>query len=226
MTYHTGQLTGSLAAITCSRKREHGARLCKSIGPRAAVLAMVAAIGVHLSAAADETGPARHWTGSPFFAFDNGTGRGQHIPMDEQAKMLKELGYAGIGYTGTQGVPETLMVPDAQKLKMFSIYVGACVDADKPPYDSGLEKAIEQLKGRDTLIFLTVMGGKASSADLDDRAVAIIRQVAEMAEKSGLRVAIYPHVWFYVARVEDAVRLAKKVGRKNVGVIFNFSHFS
>jgi sugar phosphate isomerase/epimerase len=40
-----------------------------------------------------------------------------------------------------------------------------------------------------------------------------------------LRVVLYPHVGFYVARVEDAVRLAKKVDRKNVGVSFNLCHF-
>ena len=50
---------------------------------------------------------------NPFFAFDNGVGRDQHFPLDEQAKMLKELGYAGIGYTGTQRIPEMLKALDA-----------------------------------------------------------------------------------------------------------------
>ena len=47
--------------------------------------------------------------------------------------MLKELGYAGIGYTGTQRIPEMLAALDAQGLKMFSTYVEACVDPGKPP---------------------------------------------------------------------------------------------
>ncbi len=46
--------------------------------------------------------------GHAFFAFDNGTGRDQHVPLEEQAKMLKELGYAGIGYTGTARIAEML----------------------------------------------------------------------------------------------------------------------
>ena len=161
----------------------------------------------------------------PFFAFDNGTGRDAHVPLDQQASMLKELGYAGIGYTGTQRILEMLNALDANGLKMFSIYVGACVDVDKPPYEAGLETAIEQLKGRDTLIWLYVTGGTTSSDTLDDRAVATVRRIADMAETSGLRVALYPHVGFYVARVEDAVRLVKKVDRKNVGASFNLCHF-
>ena len=35
---------------------------------------------------------------NPFFAFDNGVGRGNSTPV-QQATMLKELGYGGIGYT-------------------------------------------------------------------------------------------------------------------------------
>ncbi len=108
---------------------------------------------------------------------------------------------------------------------MFSIYVGACVDSGKPAYDPALAKAIAQLKGRPTIIWLTVTGGTPSSTALDDRAVAIVREVADMAAKSNLRVALYPHVGFYVARIEDALRLSKKAGRKNLGVTFNLCHF-
>jgi sugar phosphate isomerase/epimerase len=162
---------------------------------------------------------------NPFFAFDNGVGRDAHVPLPEQARILKELGYAGIGFTGTKRIPEMLHALDSNGLKLFSIYVGASVDAGKPPYEAGLETAIEQLKGRDTVIWLFVTDGTPSADNSDDRAVVTIRKIAEMAEKSRLRVALYPHVGCYVARAEDAVRLAKKVGRTNVGASFNLCHF-
>ena len=38
-------------------------------------------------------------------------------------------------------------------------------------------------------------------------------------------VVLYPHVGFYVARLEDGLRIAKKVDRKNVGTAFNLCHF-
>lgn len=189
-----------------------------NIGKLAACVAL--SLAVVATAVADEGN-----TPAPLFAFDNGTGRDQQVPLEEQAAMLKETGYAGIGYTGTQHIPEMLKALDNRGLKMFSIYVGACVDTDKPPYEAGLKTAVEQLKGRDTLVWLFVTGGTPSSTDSDDRAVAIIREIADMAEACGLRVALYPHVGMYVARVEDAVRLAKKVDRKNVGVTFNLCHF-
>ena len=84
----------------------------------------------------------------PFFAFDNGTGRDHHVSLAEQAKLLKDLGYDGIGFTGTQQIPEMLKALDAQGLKMFSIYVGAaCVDAGKPPYDPGLKNGHRATQG-------------------------------------------------------------------------------
>ncbi len=189
----------------------------------------VVGVALYLIAAvvamAVDDGTANPAPANPFFAFDNGTGRDQHVPLDQQAKILKELGYAGIGFTGTQRIPEMLKALDANGLKMFSIYVDTCVDVGKPSYDPGLKTAIEQLKGRDTLIWLNMSGGKASSDKLDDRAVAIVHEIADMAKQSKLRIALYPHVWFYIARVEDAIRLVKKVDRKNVGASFNLSHF-
>ena len=46
-----------------------------------------------------------------------------------------------------------------------------------------------------------------------------------MAKASGLRVALYPHLGFYVSTVEDGIRIAKKVDRKNVGTSFNLCHW-
>jgi sugar phosphate isomerase/epimerase len=169
---------------------------------------------------ADEPAPAVN----PFFAFDNGTGRGK-LPFDEQAAMLKELGYAGIGFTGTGQIPEMLAALDAHGLTMFSTYVQAHVDADKPPYDPGLPQAVKQLKGRPTILWLYVLGGRPSSDEHDERAVRILREVADMAAESDLRVALYPHVGFYVATVDDALRLAEKADRENLGVSFNLCHF-
>jgi sugar phosphate isomerase/epimerase len=160
----------------------------------------------------------------PLFAFDNGTGRGK-LPFDAQAAMLKTLGYDGIGYTGTRRIPEMLAALDARGLTMFSTYVGANVDPGKPPYDPGLPEAIRQLRGRPTVIWLFVRGGEPSSDARDAEAVKILREVADMAAASDLRVALYPHAGFYVARVEDALRLVAKARRKNLGVSFNLCHF-
>jgi sugar phosphate isomerase/epimerase len=156
----------------------------------------------------------------PFFAFDNGTGRGE-LPPDAQARLLKELGYDGIGYTGTEGIPAMLKALDDRGLTMFSTYVEGKVGPEGPKLDPGLKTAIEQLKGRDTILWLYIIG----KADDDAQAVTLVQQAADMAKPAGLRVVLYPHVGFYVATIDDAIRVREKAGRDNVGVALNLCHF-
>jgi sugar phosphate isomerase/epimerase len=159
---------------------------------------------------------------NPFFVFDNGTGRDQKVPLEEQAEMVKRTGYAGLGYTGALRIPEMLQALESRGLKMFSIYVAVRLDGDKPGYDAALPEAIRQLKGHGTVIWLTVQG---TSPDGDARAVRMVREVADMAAESGLRLVLYPHLGLYVGRVEDALRIRKLADRSNVGVSFNLTHF-
>jgi sugar phosphate isomerase/epimerase len=164
---------------------------------------------------------------NPFFALDTATKDANHQNYESQAKMLKELGYAGWGPSAKENVPEMLKALDDQGLKMLAVYVMSNVDPDQPKYDPKTKDAIAALKGRDTFVWLCMHGTKykPASPEGDERAVAIIDEIAEMAEKAGVRVALYPHVNFYLARVEDAVRLAGKVRYRNVGVTFNLCHW-
>jgi sugar phosphate isomerase/epimerase len=90
-----------------------------------------------------------------------------------------------------------------------------------------LKEAIEVMKGRNAILWLFVQSKKLepSSLEGDARAVQVIREIADVAAESGLRVALYPHTGFWVERVEDAIRVAKKADRKNVGVTFNLCHW-
>lgn len=161
---------------------------------------------------------------NPFFAFGNGTG-GMNVPFDRQAKMLKELGYDGIAHNGIQRTGEMLKALDAQGLKMLSVYVGVSVVPGQPPYPAELKTTIEQLKGRGVQIWLTVGGDVPATAESDARAVAVFREIAGMADRAGLKAALYPHFGSYVATIDDALRLVKKTDRKNVGLCFNLCHF-
>jgi sugar phosphate isomerase/epimerase len=174
------------------------------------------------AASAVAVGMAADGPRNPFFVFDNGTGRDRKLPLEQQADMVQRAGYAGIGFTGTQRIPELLEILDARGLKLFSIYVAAHVDRDKPEFDSDLPQAIRQLKGRNTAIWLTIQG---KAADGDARAAGIVRELADLAAVSGLRVVIYPHAGFYAQRIEDALRIRALAGRPNVGVTFNLAHF-
>jgi sugar phosphate isomerase/epimerase len=111
---------------------------------------------------------------------------------------------------------------ESRGLRLFSIYVASRVDGENPGFDPALPEAMKQLKGHGTVIWLTVQG---KSPDGEARATKIVREVADMAAGSGLRVVLYPHIGFYVGRIEDALRIRKLADRPNVGVTFNLAHF-
>ncbi len=163
----------------------------------------------------------------PFFAMDTGTKDAKHQTARQQVEMIKELGYDGIGCTAGPGLAEMLKELDKNGLRLFAVYLGANIDADQRKYGPELKEAIEILKGRNAILWLFVLSKKhkPSSPEGDERAVEVIREIADMADAAKLRVSIYPHYGFWVERVEDAVRVARKVNRKNVGVTFNLCHW-
>jgi sugar phosphate isomerase/epimerase len=173
-----------------------------------------------LGVAANVAGPA---TGTsppnPFFAFDNGVGRDLKWSPAQQAAALQALGYDGIGYTGTEDFAERQRAFRDQGLKIFSLYVACYVDQPEP-YAAQLKAAIQQLKGTDAIVWLTVQGQAAN----DTNAVRVVREIAELAGASGVRVALYPHRGFFVATAEDALRLVRQVGLPNLGVSLNLCH--
>ncbi len=175
---------------------------------------------------AAEESSAKEELVSPFFAMDTGTKDATHQTPKAQAEMLKELGYPGIGGS-LDNLSEMLDELDKNGLKLFAVYTGAWLDADKEKYEPRLKEAIKLLKGRETILWLFIQSSqhKLSSPEGDPRAVEIVSEIADMADESGLKVALYPHTNFWLERVEDAVRVAEKVNRKNVGVTFNLCHW-
>jgi len=190
------------------------------VGLFAAVLLFVGSLSYVTEAAEEQS--AKGGLINPFFAMDTATDR--KSPAKAQAEMVKELGYAGIG-CDINLMPAMLKAADEVGTKLFSVYVGANVDPAKTKYDPKLKDVIQSLKGRGTIIWLFITGGKPSSTESDERAVEIVREVADLAAESGLRVALYPHTGFYIQHVDDAIRLAKKADRRNVGVTFNLCHW-
>lgn len=165
--------------------------------------------------------------GGAFFAMDTGTKDAKHKTAKQQVEMVKELGYDGIGCTAGPGLAEMLKEVDKNGLRLFAVYLGANIDADQQKYGPELKEAIEVLKGRNAVLWLFVLSKKhkPSSPEGDERAVEVIGEIADMAAEAKLRVSLYPHNGFWVERVEDAVRVAKQVNRKNVGVTFNLCHW-
>ncbi|MFA6561347.1 MAG: TIM barrel protein [Verrucomicrobiia bacterium] len=192
------------------------------------VLALILAGGYQTLPAADV---ARKGLANPFFAMNFERGDPKLASSREaQAKLLKELGYDGALYLGTlAGMDEARRALNAEGLEMFS----AAVQPYNIPVDAGetcpasLKEAIQQLKGRKTLLLIqfTSKTHPASSPAGDARAVELGRELADFARGYGVRLAVYPHVNVWCERVDHAVRIAKQCGRENFGVCFNLFHW-
>jgi sugar phosphate isomerase/epimerase len=72
---------------------------------------------------------------------------------------------------------------------------------------------------------LLLNGLKPSDPAGDEHAVEILREMSDLARESGAQLLLYPHVESWVERIEDSIRVADKVNRPNVGVMFNLCHW-
>lgn len=183
-------------------------------------ITIVAALAGAL-ASASAAGPA-------FFAMDTGTRDANHQTPDQQVALVREVGFAGIApiYRNPAQLRDMLAALDARKLAMFAVYVPLNLDSPDP-LSPAIRDMIEQLRGRDAILWLYVNfpAHKPSDPAGDALAVPVMRDVADLAREVGVRVSLYPHRSNWVERVEDGARLARQVGRENFGVTFNLCHW-
>ena len=160
----------------------------------------------------------------PVYAFQNGV---HFKTVKERVQVLKELGYDGIGSAKLSqsdlSLPDRLKAYEKAGLKIFSFYIGGKLSSEGHTFQSEIPEAIRQLKGHDTILELYIQGSKKNNTD--KQAIAFVQKIADLAEKSGLRVVLYPHAGFYIDTLSDAIRVARKCQRNNVGVMFNLCHF-
>ncbi len=161
----------------------------------------------------------------PFFPFCIDTHDAKHRSLREQAEMLKELGYDGVGHRRLDHVAERLKTLDEVGLRMYQISIVVDVAPGKPAYDRRLKDVLPLLKGRHVQFVLLLNGHQPSDPSVDPHAVEILHEMSDLAGDSGSQLLLYPHVGSWVERIEDAVRVAEKVDRPNVGVMFNLCHW-
>ncbi len=160
-----------------------------------------------------------------FFAFCIDTHDAKKRNVEQQAALLKELGYDGVGHLWLDNIPERLKTLDAAGLKLFQITMTVDIAPGKQAYDPKFKEVMPLLKGRGVQFVLLMNGLKPSDTAGDARAVEIIREMATLARDSGAQILLYPHSYMWLERIEDAVRVADKVDRPNVGVMFNLCHW-
>ncbi|MEK7720603.1 MAG: sugar phosphate isomerase/epimerase family protein [Bacteroidota bacterium] len=165
---------------------------------------------------------------NPFFVFNNGLNKQglSSIPYDEQAAMLKKYGFDGIEHRETPGILELKNALEKQGLKIYADYVKIDID-QKEPYIPEWKMVIPELKSTGIILWVHIHSAKYKPSDeaADEIIVPILQELADFAKPYGVRLAIYHHVGFVAAKVEDSYRLAQKINRDNVGSVFNLCHF-
>ena len=164
---------------------------------------------------------------NPFFAMDNIARGGP----DVAPAMLRELGYDGYGGRALDEIMPPAVA--AQGLKFFNGYHVLDLKPDQPTPDAKLRAWLVAMRGTDTVLWLALnkiarADGSfysISSPEADASVIAQLRALAEVAHANGVRIALYPHTGFWLARVDDALRLANALDRPDVGVTFNLCHW-
>src|SRR4051794_33804221 len=87
--------------------------------------------------------------GYPFFPFCIDWHDAKKRTFEQQAIMLKELGYEGVGHIWLDKVAERLKTLDDAGLKLFQITMEVNVATNKAPYDiARLKEVLALIKGR------------------------------------------------------------------------------
>ena len=147
------------------------------------------------------------------------------ISPEQQAGFAREYGFEGTVFDHARQIPERLRALDEAHLQLFFLWLTVDISHGQINYEPEMDSAIEALKGRGTVVWVAIQGGDAGGgAGAEERAIQAVDRISDLASQSNLRVALYPHYGFYLARFRDVVRLAERAGRSNVGVTFNLCH--
>lgn len=163
-----------------------------------------------------------------FFVFDNGLRHERVATIDQKLDLVKSVGFDGLSWRTDSAENIRTLLAGAKKrdLKVFAYYANIEIKQDKAVYSSQLKQLIDLCKGTGTCIWpnITSKVFKNSDPAADDLVVPVVRELAGLCESNGVRLVLYPHVNIWLHRVEDAVRIAKKVNHPNCGVAFNLCH--
>ncbi len=162
----------------------------------------------------------------PFFAMQTATRTLPDATADSQVRLVKELGYDGIGAVPPAELEDFARACDRHQLRLCNSYFTLDIHGT-PPIPPALQAQLAPLKGREAILWVGLTSTQYAPSDKagDPAALKLLGDLADLADALAARVAIYPHAGFWVERTEDAVRLATQLNRTRVGVTFNLCHF-
>lgn len=165
---------------------------------------------------------------NPFFVFNNGiSDTAAYKTPSAQLQLAAQMGFDGVEKNGLADFDAFYQAIKVNNLKLYTLYVEVNLDNPQQPYDRRLDEVFRKVQGTEAMpwLYVTSKKYKPSSVEHDALAIPILQEIADLANKYGAKVALYPHTWFWLETVADAIRVAAKVNRPNFGISFNLPHF-
>ena len=161
------------------------------------------------------------------YAFCMGMPKEQRRTVAEQAQMLRELGFDGVGYSLwlDENLDKNLRTLDKAGLPLFLAYTPIDVKPGAQPYDPRLLEAIAKLKGRPTTVCFLLRGFPPGDARGEQSAIKILRELGDAAAAAGVRISIYHHINDWTESLLHALEIVRKTDHPCVGANFNLCHW-
>lgn len=162
-----------------------------------------------------------------FYAFCVGMGTPgvKPLALAEQAEMLRELGYDGIGLGLDAHLESNLKTLDKAGLQLYLLWSMVNVAPAETAGNPALNAAIAQLKGRPTTVSVLLTGLKPGDPQGMESAVEALRELGDRAADAGVRISIYNHVDNWTESLPFVVEVVRKIDHPSVGFNFNLCHF-
>lgn len=148
--------------------------------------------------------------------------------VDEQARLLREIGFDGGGYAVLTGprLEETLRAADENGLKVYLLQTAVNLAPQAVVrYDPQVPVALGKLKGRPVTVVVTFGGLKPGDPAGMEPAVQALRELGAVAAEAGVRISAYNHVNCWNESVPLNVELVRRVNHPQVGYNFNVCHW-
>jgi sugar phosphate isomerase/epimerase len=162
-----------------------------------------------------------------FYAFCVGLPEVKQPSIPQQAGMLRELGFDGVGYPLwlDDQLDKNLQALDEAGLDVYLLYTSVNLKPDAPAVDPRVTRAIRKLKGRPATVCVLVRGFPPGDPQGEQPAVKVLRQLGDAAAEAGVRISIYHHTNDWTESLLHALRIVEKTDHPQVGANFNLCHW-
>ena len=189
-----------------------------------AVIALATAFCFSPAPAAPDKAPPKFYA----FAVEAGVRGVKPRALPEQAAMLRDVGFDGMGdlFWLDDQLEPNLQTLDAAGLQLYLLQAAIDISPKAAaPYDKRLPNAIRKLKGRSVTVVCTIRGLKPGDPAGVEPAVRALRELGDVAAEAGVRVSVYNHVNSWAESVPFIVQVVRKANHPQVGFNFNLYHW-